>query len=134
MIWILALTGVLAGSAYAATAPKGTVTVTAKGYPLICGHATGLVKVVFPAAVALPKKIAPSAVTVNGHAASSVTIAKHTISVIVPRNPGITCLSIVMGKLTIAFAPRAHVERRTARTATVLRATQRFAARVTLVS
>jgi hypothetical protein len=106
------------------------VTVTATGFPLICGQVTGLLKVTFPPAAQLPRAIPPAAVRVNGRPASAVTVAKRTISVIVPRKPGLTCLSIVLGKVTIAFAPRAHVVPGTARKATVARAPRTYAARV----
>ena len=126
----LALLALLTGAAQAATAPSGTVTVTAGGFPLICGQVTGLLAVTFPAAARLPRTIAPAEVTVNGRAASSVKVAKHTVSVIVPRKPGITCFAMVLGKVSIVFAPRAHVEMRTARKATVLRTPKSYAARV----
>ena len=122
--------GLLAGSALAAPAPHGTVTVTTPGFPLICGRVTGLLKVTFPATARLPRTIPPSAVTVNGSRAAAVSIAKRAVTVTVPRKPGLTCMSIVLGKLTIAFAPRAHVVAGTARTASVARASQTYAARV----
>lgn len=122
--------GLLAGSAVAAPAPRGTVTVTATGFPLICGQVSGLLKVTFPAAARLPRTIVPAAVTVNGRSATAVTVAKNAVTVTVPRKPGLTCMSIVLGKLTIAFAPRAHVEARTARNATVARASETYTARV----
>ena len=111
----LALGGIFAATAFAAAAR--TVTVTAQDYPLVCGQATGLVQVVFPASVRLPAAIEPSAVAVNRRAASSVSVHGRTVRVRVARKPGVTCLSVVLGKLTITFAPRARVDVGTARSA-----------------
>jgi hypothetical protein len=125
----LALAGVLAGSALGAT--TAPVTVTVHRYPLVCGQATGLLKVVFPAAVRLPALIQPATVTVNERAVSAVSVSKHTVSVIVPRRKGVTCMSVVLGTLKIVFAPGAHVHAGTAKTAAVVRGTRAYAARVT---
>jgi hypothetical protein len=127
----LVITGAIASPACAATAKR--VTVTAQRYPLVCGQATGLIKVLFPAAVRVPRKIPAAAVTVNGRVASTVTVAGRTVSVIVPKKPGLTCLSIVLGKVTIKFAPRANLTVGTARTATVIHV-QSYAARVAVVA
>ena len=122
----LVLAGVFAGTASAAR----PVTVTAPAYPLVCGQATGLIAVTFPAGVRLPRTIAPAAVAVNGRAASSVKVDGRTVSVTVARKPGVTCLSIVMGKLTIAFAAGARVDVGTARTAAVTHGARTYKARI----
>lgn len=128
IVCALALAGAFAGSVLAATSTPTTVTV--RDYPLVCGRATGLFEVVFPVAVTVPARIPAAAVTVNGRAASKVSVSGRTVSVTVPRRPGLTCLSIVMGKLTIAFAPRAHVVTHTARAAKVVRLPRTYAARL----
>jgi hypothetical protein len=124
----LALAGAFAGSALAAT--TAPIRVTVRDYPLVCGRATGLFKIVFPAAASVPARIPAAAVTVNGRVAAKVAVTGRTVSVTVPRRPGITCLSIVLGKLTITFAPRAHVVAHTARTAKVVRLPRTYAASV----
>jgi hypothetical protein len=124
---------ILCALAFAGTAlVSGThaVTVTAQGYPLVCGRVTGLVEVEFPKVVHLPRTIPPGAVTLNGRPASSVSIDGRSVTMIAARPPGVTCLSIVLGRLTIAFAPRAHVDVGTARTAIVVRAARTYRARV----
>lgn len=123
---------VLAG-AFAATAVAATVRpvkVTVRGYPLVCGRPTGLLHVVLPATVGVPRAIPATAVTVNGIVASKVSVDGHTVSVTIPRRPGMTCLSIVLGRLTITFAPRAHVAMHGARTAKVVHLPRTYAATV----
>jgi len=127
LLCALVLAGVFAGPAVSATRP---VAVIASPYPLVCGQATGLIKVAFTPTVRVPRTIARAAVTVNGRTPSSVKVGGRTVSVTVARKPGITCLSIVMGRLTIVFAPRAGLDVGTAGVAAVSHGTQVYKARI----
>jgi hypothetical protein len=107
------------------------VRVSADGYPLVCGHPTGSLKVVFPASTKIPATIAAKTVLLNSVVPARVAVSGHTVTITAARPTGIMCHSITLGVLEIAFTRAAHIELGKARTAKVLRATKTFPAKVT---
>ena len=99
----------LAGAAAPAGAvqPPVRATVVVRGYPLLCGNARGALTVAFPASVDVPKKMPLGTVRVNGLAAAKVTIDGRTVTVAAPLQKGVTCQSIVLGRVTLLFVPGA---------------------------
>jgi hypothetical protein len=75
---------------------------------LVCGQpGPGNAVVTLPEAAAVPASIRGGAVLVNGNHATAVSVSGHNVSVALPRRPGVTCLSIAPGTLTIVFTTRA---------------------------
>jgi hypothetical protein len=83
--------------------PPATATVVVRGYPLQCGNARGALTVVFPASVDVPTKMPLGTVRVNGLAAAKVTVDGRTVTVAAPVQHGVTCQSIVLGRVTLLF-------------------------------
>ena len=106
------------------------VAVVAAAFPLICGHTTGIVKVDFPAPVRLPARIAPASVRLNGVSPQQIEIQGRTVTIQLARPKGITCDSISVGPLRIAFSAATHIRLGMARTAVVTHGTRRYAARI----
>jgi hypothetical protein len=113
-----------------AAAPSGP-SVSVSGFPIVCGRPLGTVKVVFPARVRLPARIAPATVRLNGLAPAHVGVAGRTVTIVLQRPKGIMCHSILLGPLAIRFTGAARVRVGTARTATVTHGAQRYRARIT---
>ncbi len=80
-----------------------SATVVVRGYPLQCGNPRGALTVVFPASVDVPTKMPLGTVRVNGLAATKVTIDGRTVTVGAPVQHGVTCQSIVLGRVTLLF-------------------------------
>lgn len=76
---------------------------------LICGRVSGSIVVVLPRAARVPAEIAPSTVTVNGRSAGTVTVEGSTLTVLVPRPHGLTCMSIVEGTAKVVFTRGARL-------------------------
>ena len=93
----------------AATARSATATVVVRGYPLLCGNPRGALTVAFPASVDVPKKMPLGTVRVNGLAAAKVTVDGRTVTVTTPLQTGVTCQSIVLGRVTLLFVPGAGI-------------------------
>jgi len=75
---------------------------------LVCGQpGPGDAVVTLPKAAAVPASIGDGAVLVNGKRATAVSVSGHNVSVALPRRPGVTCLSITPGTLTLVFTTRA---------------------------
>jgi len=133
---------VAAGSAQAARAPHvgpaassaRPVTVTLRGVPLVCGKPRGSFVVTFPAAVDLPPTIAAAAVHVNGQTAAKVGVHGRDVTVTVQPQTGITCQSIVLGRVTLAFGTGAGIGAAKAGTyaVTVRQGTKRYKATLTV--
>jgi hypothetical protein len=123
--------GVAVGAAQAAAT---TATVTVRGYPLLCGKPRGSLVVTFPAAVDLPRTIAAGSVHVNGQAAARVTIHARDVTVAVPPATGVTCQSITLGRVTLAFGTGAGIASAKAGTyaVTVRSGTHRYNATLTV--
>jgi hypothetical protein len=93
--------------ALTSTARPVTATVVVRAYPLLCGKPRGALTVVFPASVDVPKKMPFGTVRVNGLAAAKVTVDGRTVTVAAPLQTGVTCQSIVLGRVTLLFVPGA---------------------------
>jgi hypothetical protein len=100
--------GAAAGSVAAVHAPV-TATVVVRAYPLLCGNPRGALTFAFPASVDVPKKMPLGTVRVNGLAAAKVTVAGRTVTVVAPTQTGVTCQSIVLGRVTLLFVPGAGI-------------------------
>ncbi len=75
---------------------------------LQCGRPTGVpVALTLPRAVQMPRAIPVSAVRVNGVPASKVVVASRVVTVSLPIHRGITCFSLIEGKMKITIAPSA---------------------------
>ena len=92
-----------------ATRTPAVLKVTVPGFPLVCGRPLGIVKVVLPAAARLPHRIAGTSVRLNGTRALRVAVAGHTVSVTASLPKGITCHSIVAGRLTLVIGRAAGI-------------------------
>ncbi len=90
-----------------AVPPPVTASVVVRGYPLLCGRPRGALTVAFPASVDVPKKLPLGTVRVNGLAAAKVTVDGRTVTVAAPLQTGVTCQSIVLGRVTLLFVPGA---------------------------
>lgn len=132
--------GVAAGAAHA-TSPASSsarpvrATLTLGAYPLQCGRPRGSAVVTFPAAVTLPRTIAAAAVQVNGRPAARVSLSGRNVTVTAPLVPGITCMSITLGRLTVLFTAGANIGNPTsagAYTVTVRHGTQTYRAKLTI--
>ena len=110
------------------------VTVTVRGYPLLCGKPRGSFVVTFPAAIDLPGTIATGAVHVNGQTAAKVAVHGRDVTVAVPPQTGVTCQSIVLGRVTLAFGTDAGIGAAKAGTyaVTVRQGTKRYKATLTV--
>jgi len=102
---VAAAFAIVAGTAVAPVPVK----VTVNGYPLLCGRPRGSLVVAFPAAVDLPRTIAAGFVRVNGRAAAKVAVHGHAVTVAAPVQSGVTCQSITLGRVTLAFATGAGI-------------------------
>jgi hypothetical protein len=67
----------------------------------------GTLVVVLPAKEKQPRRIAASAVTLDGRSAPAVKTRLHTVSITLPGPHGITCNVMAPGKLTVVFKPAA---------------------------
>lgn len=76
-------------------------------YEMVCGQpGPGTAIITFPRAAFVPPRIDRSAVLVNGKPTPSVTVAGHAIAVAMPpRGPGVSCLVIGPGTLTLTLKP-----------------------------
>ncbi|HVA31904.1 MAG TPA: hypothetical protein VMU58_11610 [Gaiellaceae bacterium] len=98
--------GSAAAVAVPATAGAHPVTLTLRARLLMtCGRpGPGPIVVSLPAAERVPRAIARSAVLAGGSAPLTVRVAGHTVTLTLPRPPGVTCLVIAPGTLTIVFS------------------------------
>jgi hypothetical protein len=80
-------------------------------YEMQCGWpGPGSLSIRFPAAMAVPARIAPSSVLVDHKAASAVTVASGgTVTVALPPRPRIMCDVIGTGTLTVSFSRAARL-------------------------
>src|SRR5262249_50820177 len=70
---------------------------------------SGRLRVTLPAAASVPGSIASSAVRVNGSRAGKVSVTGHAVTVVAAAPKGVTCDSIVQGKMTVAFTAAARL-------------------------
>ena len=108
-------------------------------YEMVCGYpGRGSAVVSLPAAAFVPTRIVSSAVLVNGRPTPAVTVSGHDVSIALPRpEPGVTCMSIGPGTLTLTLTRAAGLGNpRAAGTYTirVRRNTSSFGAKVTIVA
>jgi hypothetical protein len=96
--------------ALTATARPVTAKVAVVAYPLLCGKPRGALVVTFPGAVELPHAIAAGTVRVNGQAAAKVAVHGHDVTVSIPPATGITCQSIALGRVMLAFGTGAGLD------------------------
>ena len=109
---------------------------TIRDYPLVCGTPREALAVSFPAAVTLRRTIPADSVHVNGKPAASVTVHGRNVTVAVPPTTGVTCQSITLGRVTLAFGTGAGIDalRAGSYAVTVRSGTHRYKATLTLHS
>ena len=109
----LALAAVVAAGSAGGLAASGrpvTATVVVRGYPLLCGKPRGAIAIAFPAALELPSTIAAGAVRMNGQPPAKVDVHGRTATVTAPLVAGVTCQSIILGRLTVVFGRAAGID------------------------
>jgi hypothetical protein len=121
------MTAVLAVAAIMAAASPA-VRVSVSGFPIVCGQPRGTVQIVFPTPVRVAPSISPTHVRLNGAVPERVSVAGHTVTIVLSRPTGIMCDSIALGPLSIRFADGLRLG--TARTAVVTHGTRHYAARI----
>ena len=104
-------------------------------YEMVCGQpGVGTAIVTLPAAASVPRTIDDSAALVNGKPAARVSVSGHDVTITLPpRRPGVTCMVMGPGTLTLTLMRAAGLGNPKAAgtyTIRVRRGTRSFQARV----
>jgi hypothetical protein len=79
---------------------------------LQCGHLrSGWLRIAFPRAFALPRRIGADAVHVRGETPRGISVSRKAHTVLITLRPphGIMCYSIVDGPVTVTFEKAANI-------------------------